>query len=82
MKEVEVVHDAAQRCFYIALEHGHAVLEYQLLPGQVVNFSRTYVPLEYRNHGLAEKLVRSGLAWANQQGLTIKATCWYVQKFL
>ena len=32
--------------------------------------------------GLAEKLVRTGLAWANQQGLKIRASCWYVQKFL
>ncbi|WP_461480707.1 GNAT family N-acetyltransferase [Porticoccus sp.] len=77
-----VKHDPTRQRFYIELERGDAVLEYQLLPGQTVNFSRTFVPGEYRNHGLAEKLVRTGLAWANQQGLKIRATCWYVQKFL
>lgn len=82
MTNVEIVHDNAQKCFYIDLEHGRAVLEYQVLPGQAVNFSRTYVPGEYRNHGLAEKLVRTGLAWANQQEFKIRASCWYVQRFL
>ncbi len=80
--ETEIVHDDQQGCFLIELEQGRAVLEYQLLPGNTVNFSRTYVPTEYRNHGLAEKLVRAGLAWANQQGLKVRATCWYVQRFL
>ncbi|TNE94832.1 GNAT family N-acetyltransferase [Porticoccus sp.] len=80
--DAEIVHDDQQGCFLIELEQGRAVLEYQLLPDNTVNFSRTYVPGEYRNHGLAEKLVRAGLNWANQQGLSVRATCWYVQKFL
>ncbi|MEZ5529847.1 MAG: GNAT family N-acetyltransferase [Porticoccaceae bacterium] len=82
MADIEIVHDAAQQRFTIELEHGEAVLEYQLLPNQTMNFYRTYVPGEYRNHGLAEKLVRAGLAWANHQGYTIRASCWYAQKFL
>lgn len=77
-----VNHDPAQQLFYIELERGDAVLEYQLLPNQTVNFTRTYVPGEYRGQGLAEKLVRTGLAWAKQDDLTIRASCWYVQKFL
>ncbi len=77
-----VNHDPGQQLFYIELEHGDAVLEYQVLPNDTVNFTRTYVPGEYRGKGLAEKLVRTGLAWANQQGLKIRASCWYVQKFL
>ena len=80
--DAEIVHDDQQGCFLIELERGRAVLEYQLLPDNTVKFSRTYVPGEYRNHGLAEKLVRAGLSWANQQGLRVRATCWYVQKFL
>lgn len=80
--DAEIVHDDQQGYFLIELERGRAVLEYQLLPDNTVNFSRTYVPGEYRNHGLAEKLVRAGLNWANQQGLRVRATCWYVQKFL
>ena len=82
MTEAAINHDTAHQCFYIDLDNGRAVLEYQLLPGQTVNFTRTYVPGEYRKHGLAEKLVRNGLDWANRQGLKIRASCWYVQKFL
>ncbi|QDF67909.1 N-acetyltransferase [Shewanella sp. SNU WT4] len=58
-----------------------AVLDYQL-QGKSVNFSRTFVPEALRGQGIAEKLVRTGLTWAKQEGYEIEASCWYVQKFL
>ena len=35
-----------------------------------------------RGKGLAEQLVEVGLAWANAEQLNVKASCWYVAKFL
>ena len=66
----------------VTAEAVEAVLEYQLLPGEGINFSRTYVPDAARGKGVAEALVRHGLQWANEQGYTIQASCWYVDKFL
>jgi len=89
-----ITHHSDKNCFILTLEkslgtknptgeeNAEAILEYRLLPNQAIDFTRTYVPNEFRGKGLAEKLVRQGLAWAKQQELTIQASCWYVDKFL
>ncbi|WLD57870.1 N-acetyltransferase [Salinispirillum sp. LH 10-3-1] len=74
-------HEPQQQRFVIRLPEGEAVLEYQLTD-DAVDFSRTYVPQALRNRGLAEKLVRAGLAWARSEDLTMTASCWYVDKWL
>ncbi|QIR15983.1 GNAT family N-acetyltransferase [Shewanella aestuarii] len=61
--------------------NNEAILEYHLT-GHSVDFHHTFVPPSLRGQGIAEKLVRSGLAWAKAEQLTIKASCSYVQKFL
>ena len=87
-------HHGDKNCFILTLENSlgtkkasaadnaEAILEYRLLPNQSIDFTRTYVPNEFRGKGLAEKLVRQALAWAQQQELNIQASCWYVDKFL
>jgi len=48
----------------------------------VIDFYSTFVPESMRGKGVAEKLVRAGLTWAKEEGYTITASCWYVEKFL
>ncbi len=81
----DVQHLANAHKFVIQKDGDEAVLAYRLSgagdkPG--VNFYSTYVPPAFRGQGLAEKLVRSGLAWAKEEGLQVEASCWYVAKFL
>lgn len=76
-----VQHLAAQQRFIIEHQGGEAVLAYRL-NDQTIDFYSTYVPPEFRGKGLAEKLVRTGLKWAKEQGYTIQASCWYVAKFI
>lgn len=76
-----VQHQVGQQRFIIEHEGGEAVLAYRL-QGQSIDFYSTYVPPQFRGKGLAEKLVRTGLAWAREQGYNIKASCWYVAKFI
>ncbi len=52
------------------------------MPRHGIDFTYTFVPETLRGHGIAEKLVRTGLAWAREQGFEIEASCWYVQRFL
>lgn len=78
----DIQHQADQQRFYIAINDNEAVLEYQLLDEHTLDFTRTYVPFKYRGQGHAEALVHAGLDWAKQQNYTIKASCWYVDKFL
>ncbi|MBV7315906.1 GNAT family N-acetyltransferase [Shewanella sp. NIFS-20-20] len=58
-----------------------ALLEYTIA-GDTINFTHTYVPESLRGQGIAEQLVRAGLAWAKAENYQIEARCWYVQKFL
>lgn len=60
---------------------GDIVLAYRV-QGTSVDFYSTYVPPALRGQGLAERIVRTGLAWAKKQGLAIHASCWYVAKFI
>ncbi|MGI2258950.1 GNAT family N-acetyltransferase [Shewanella sp. GXUN23E] len=78
---MDVMHEPQDSRFVLELDGHLAELDYRL-SGQDVDFSRTFVPPELRGKGVAEKLVRAGLAWAKEQQLHISASCWYVQKFL
>lgn len=84
----EIYHDQQAQRFTLPADGGEAVLDYQVSNGShsgqpaTVNFIHTYVPPELRGQGLAESLVRYGLAWAKKQNYDIRASCWYVAKFL
>lgn len=85
VEQQSVQHHPQSQQFTIATGGEAAVLAYELkqdATGTTVDFYRTYVPAAYRQQGLAEKLVRAGLAWARAQQYTVDASCWYVQKFL
>ncbi|ABV39059.1 conserved hypothetical protein [Shewanella sediminis HAW-EB3] len=79
--DIEIIHLIDEHEFVINVGQAQASLSYELFDGRV-NFTHTFVPTELRNKGLAEKLVRHGLSWANSEQLIIETSCWYVQKFL
>lgn len=81
MTEFTVQHNPEQQCFIVEADSEFARLDY-LLNADTIDFTHTFVPPAFRGKGVAEKLVRTGLAWAKKQGYTIHASCWYVQKFL
>lgn len=76
-----VQHLAEQARFILVHEQAEAVLAYRLTDHSI-DFYSTYVPPACRGKGLAEKLVRTGLKWAKEQGYSIHASCWYVAKFI
>lgn len=78
---MDVTHDTAGHRFLIRTETGEAVLEYTADENPIV-FTHTFVPPALRGQGIAEKLVRTGLAWARETGRPITATCSYVARFL
>ena len=79
---LHIDHQPRQLRFVALVDGQEALLEYQLLPRSGIDFTYTFVPESLRGHGVAEKLVRAGLAWAREQGYTIEASCWYVRRFL
>ena len=79
---MHIEHQPEHRRFAADIGGAQAVLEYRLLAGRRIDFSYTFVPPLLRGQGIAERLVRSALAWAREQGLDMQASCWYVQRFL
>lgn len=74
-------HQSESQRFCIHQSGAEAVLAYQLNEHRI-HFTHTYVPDSMRGQGVAEKLVRTGLNWAREQGYEITTSCWYVDKFM
>lgn len=79
-----ITHDTALQEFYVTSEHddNRAVLQYTMLDPQRVDFFRTFVPPSMRHQGIAEALVKQGLAWAAAHHYAVQGSCWYVDRFL
>jgi len=80
--EFTAEHQPERQRFVVQSGDDEAVLEYRLLQNDGIDFTRTFVPEALRGQGVAEKLVRTGLGWAREQGYEIQAGCWYVARFL
>lgn len=80
-ERIEVQHLPDQKRFVIPLENSLAILDYERDANRI-DFTRTWVPPEFRGGDHARILVREGLNWARDQGLEICASCWYVARFL
>ena len=78
---VEVRHNAAEHRFEVALEGKLAVADYVLRDGEMV-MTHTYVPPEFRGKGIAEKVVRAALVYAQEKGLKVVPACSYVELFI
>jgi len=79
---MDVQHQPGKERFVVVSGGMESVLEYHMLSGNRIDFSRTFVPETLRGQGIAEKLVHTGIAWARQEGFTLQASCWYVKRFL
>lgn len=79
---ISVTHQPDQQRFVTVLEGQESMLEYRLLPDHGIDFTHTFVPESLRGQGIAEKLVRTGIGWAREQGFEMTASCWYVSRIL
>ena len=81
----DVQHLPDEQRFVILHEGSEALLAYHVFNNgdkEAIDFNSTYVPPEFRGKGFAEKLVRTGIKWAKEQGYELHASCWYAAKFI
>jgi predicted GNAT family acetyltransferase len=78
---MDITHDAPNRRFTVQLEGGSGELQYEELPGGVIEFHHTWVDPPIRKRGTAAELVRAGVAWARAQGAKVEPTCPYVRSW-
>lgn len=74
-------HNAGASRFEAAVDGGLALLEYRRAD-RVLTFVHTEVPKESEGQGIGGALVRQALAWARDEGLTIRARCPFVRAFI
>ena len=79
-------HIPEQFRFVVDYRGAQAILQYVILNQgtgtTTLDITSTYVPPEFRGQGLAEKLVRTAMAWGKEQGYELHASCWYAAKFI
>lgn len=80
-ENIIVRHNAAASRFEAQVGPHLGVADYALEDGRVI-FTHTYVPTALRGQGIAEKLVRAGLAWAQAEGRRVVPQCSYVETFI
>ena len=81
---ISIEHLPAQSQFIgvLAGSQDQALLTYQLLGDDRINFNYSFVPPSFRGRGVAKQLVEVGFAWATSQGRQIQASCSYVAQFV
>lgn len=80
-----IEHLPGEHKFSVKCGNAEASLHYRLSSSTTktaIDFDHTWVPAEFRGKGIAEKLVRTGINWAKEQGYELHASCWYAAKFL
>lgn len=85
--QINVVHDLHKSMFRAitagGVELGH--LEYRLLMDRnrkAVDFYHTFTRPEAQGRGVAAKMVKTGIEWANEQQMEIVPSCSYVAAYM
>ena len=81
MSAPNVTHDPNARRYSLVVDDVQAVLDYELDDQRII-FTHTFVPPELRGLGLAEALVRRGLADARAANQRVVPQCSYVARFI
>jgi hypothetical protein len=80
--EVTINHDQEGQEFTATLGKDQAELSYAKPEEKVIDFQHTFVPECFRGKGVADQLIRTALAYAEEQKLRVIASCPAVSSFI
>ena len=75
-------HEPSAKRFAVRLDNKIAYLSYEDQGNNVLDYAHTYVPDEYRNRGIASKIIRYALDWAREKGYSIIPSCSFVDSYI
>jgi predicted GNAT family acetyltransferase len=78
---IEVSDNQAENRFEARAGGKTAFLVYRRMPGSLV-LVHTEVPTEFEGQGIGSKLVRAGIEFAREQGLTVVPLCRFVINYI
>jgi predicted GNAT family acetyltransferase len=79
---MSIEHDQEKKLFYTEIEGDTAYLSYQQIDDETLDYVSTYVPDELRGRGLAGRLARTALDYAQEHNYGVRPSCSFVAKFL
>jgi len=82
LDELIIKHDINHQRFFVEVGGGEAYLQYDQPAQKVLDYVKTYVPEKSRNNGIATRLVKYALDFADAKDYTIIATCSFVRSFI
>ena len=78
---MEILHDNEKQKFFTIIDGLESHLEYVKID-DVLNLNHTYVPNELRGKGIAGKIVKAALTYAEENNLKIIPSCSYVAVYV
>lgn len=78
---IKVVHNSNRQRFEAEIEGQTAALNYTLA-GNTIIFTHTGVPPALEGRGIGSLLVKTGLDYARENNLKVRALCWFVSGYI
>ena len=82
MEEGVIYHDEDNQKFFIKIDGEESLINYRKEEGQILDLYYTYVPEDFRDQGIASKLVETALEFAKDQNYKVKPTCPFVASYI
>jgi predicted GNAT family acetyltransferase len=79
--KIHVVHNSNRQRFETQADGQTAELNYYLA-GNTIVFTHTGVPPALEGRGIGSLLVKSGLEYARENNLKVRALCWFVSGYI
>lgn len=79
---LDIHHDREARRFVARTDGGDAVLDYEIVNGNTVDYHHTFVPPALRGGGIASQLTDYALRYARDNGLEVRPTCPFVRRYV
>jgi uncharacterized protein len=80
--EVTIKHDQEGQEFTATLGNDQAELSYAKPEEKVIDFQHTFVPECFRGNGVANKLIKAALGYAQEQQYRVIASCPAVSSYI
>lgn len=80
--EFEIKHDIENQKFFTIIDGNEAYLKYIVTSPNLIETVKTFVPPELRGKGIAGKIVKEGLLFAQRNNYKVIPSCSYVEDFI
>ncbi len=81
LSKLDVVHNPAKKQFEIHLGDQTALVKYILGSSEII-FTHTEVPEQFEGQGIASKLAKTAIEYAQAEGLRIRPMCPFVAAYI